>query len=388
MQAAMRCSLLTLGLALVASAGFAQNPGENSLLLLMPELRTMAAPDWLREGTRVTYFTASATVPAERFYWYKDQRGGWTKADEVGPAGAGYLQYVCVYRSTNGAVGTLDSYGIDINTGILIPQSLGGAVDPAGAGACWANPAALAGADRFQSPNAYIVKMPQPIGNAVYNAVRFHYVGDIAVDDTVYDLETGLLLFYQHIALSADARSTLMSQMTFTSLRQAPPPVAEAPAPDWAAATTPLQYQGALAVQVPGSPTFPLPIHATLQKTDGGARWGKYQITQQLQGQLPEYKEVFCGAGGIAGQPWMAPALLHDLQPGQVLDQDPLLGIVTTVEQVMPGPTGGELVVVSQQGKGFKRSHAYDRASGMLLMVNAMQQVGIGVQQMQLQLVR
>ncbi len=111
MQAAMRRSLLTLGLALVASAGFGQNPGENSLLLLMPELRTMAVPDWLREGTRVTYFTASATVPAERFYWYKDQHGAWTRADEVGPSGAGYIQYTCLYRSPGGAV---DPAGADI----------------------------------------------------------------------------------------------------------------------------------------------------------------------------------------------------------------------------------------------------------------------------------
>ncbi len=105
----------------------------------------------------------------------------------------------------------------------------------AGAGACWANSAALAGAERFQAPDTYIVKMPQPIGDRIYDAVRFHYVGETAVDDTVYDLESGLLLFYQHIALSADARSTLMSQMTFSSLRQSPPLVADAAAPDWGA---------------------------------------------------------------------------------------------------------------------------------------------------------
>lgn len=382
-----RLALLALVPVLLAGAALAQGFGENKLLTLMPELRTMAAPEWLREGTRVTYESASATVPANRFYWYKDHNDNWHKADEPGPASAGFIQYQCLYRSATGAVGALDSYLLDINSGNLSPLSLGGQVDPAGAGACWANPAALARADRFQDRSTQVLKMPQPIGGHTYKGIRFHYVGETAVDDTVYDLDTGLLLFYQHVGLSADRRSTLLVQMTFAGRHQVELP-ADPAAPGWLGETEPLQYQGATVVQLPGSPVFPMPTQVQVRKTGGGARWGKYEVAQQAQGQLPGTKEIYCGAAGIGGEPWMSPALLRDLRAGQVLDQDPQLKVTTSVAQVTPGPGGAEMVVISQEGPGFRRLHGYDRATGRMLWLRSLQQVGAAVHDTQLQLVR
>ena len=383
--------LLLLCPLLPATACSAQQPGENPLLTLMPELRGMAAPDWLQEGTRVTYHAVSATLPGFRFYLYRE--GGedaWRPAEEVGPAGAGLLQYTCVYRSASGAVGTLDNYVVDINTGSLTHQSLGGSVDPAGAGACWVNPAALTDADRFQAPHTRVVKMPHPIGERVYDAIRFHYTTDSTVDSLVYELETGLLLFHRHTSISTDQRYTLMTQMTFAGLRQSPPTVADAPAPEWAATPSKIHYQGSFSVAAPGTPLMPIPVSAVIEKVDGGTRWGKFRVTRHVAvpGQVADAIDVFCGAGGIAGEPWMAPALLSDLTAGQVLDRDPELGVVTTVEQITPGPEGTEIVVISREGKGFKRSTAYDRATGMMLMVNALQHVGTAVHQTQFELVR
>lgn len=381
--------LLVLCAMLLANPVFAQQPGENPLLTLMPELRGMAAPDWLQEGTRVTYHVASATVPEARRSLYIDPRHGLPRlGKEMGPAGTSLLQYVCVYRSADVAVGALDNYVVDINTGDLNHQPMGGAVDPAGAGACWANPAALAGAERFQSDKTLVVKMPHPIGERVYNAIRFRYNTETLVDDLVYDLESGLLLFHQHASLSKDRNRTLMTQMRFVALRQAPPPVADAAAPEWAATTRAMQYQGALAALVPGSPAMPIPISATIERLDGGDRWGRYRVTRQFPGQMPDATDIFCGAGGIAGEPWMAPALLQGLTAGQVLDRDPELGVVTTVEKIAPGPGGADIIVISREGKGFKRSHAYDRASGMMLLVNSLQQVGLAVHETQFELVR
>jgi hypothetical protein len=382
--------LLILSCACIALAGAtsAQSLGQNSLLTLMPELRLMAAPDWLHEGTRVTYTNATATVPGSDIAWFKGQADNWQKADVSGASSAGWVQYQCVYRSPTGAVGSLDGYLLDINTGNLIPHALGGEVAPAGAGACWANPTALAKADRFQDKQMHVIKMPQPIGDHTYKGIRFHYTTDTSVDDTVYDLDSGLMLFFQHIALTADRTSTLMIQMTFSALRQVPPVVDDAPAPDWLSDKTPLQYSGAITAYIAGSPPLPIPLQMQMQKTDGGARWGKYQATQQTQGQMSGSAETFCGAGGLCGEPWMAPALLQNLQVGQVLDRDPQLNITTSVEQVLPMTNGGELVVIAQEGKGFKRVHGYERATGKMLLVDTAQEMGVALQETRVDLVR
>lgn len=385
----MRASICLLAMVvLISGVAQAQNLDENKLLVLMPELRTMPGPEWLQEGTRVTYFLASATVPADRFYYWKDYKGSWHKEDQVGPSGAGFLQYQCVMRSDTGAVGVLDNYLQQVGTGVLAPSTLGGTVDPAGAGACWANPAALVKADRFQSNDIAVIKMPQPIGDQVYKGIRFHYVGETAVTDSVYDLDSGLLLFFQHVALSADRRSTVLTQMTFVARRQVPPLVANAAAPAWMADTHQLQYQGAVTVHLQGSPQFPLPMMVSLQKTGGGARWAKYQATREVQGQLPASVDIYCGAGGLGGQPWMSPDLLAKMSAGQVLDEDPNIGTQTRVDEITRGPGGGDAVVITQEGKGFKRSAAYDRASGKVLMIDALQQVGAAVQETRLQLAR
>lgn len=373
-------------LALLPVLGWAQQFEENKLLVLMPELRQMPAPDWLQEGTRVTYFTASATVPAERFYWYKDERGEWRKGDMPGPAGMGFMQYQCVYRSPNGAVGTMDMYGQDPTSGVLVPQVAGGAVDPAGAGACWANPAALAKADRFQSKDFAAIKMPYPLEGKTYQSIRFHYVGETAVDDYVYDLESGVLLFHQHVALSADRLSTLLAQTTFMARRQVPLPAQNPAAPAWMADAKQMQYQGQLVVQMAGMPQFPMPMAVTLQKTGGGARWASYQATQQMQGQMPNSVNLICGAAGLGGEPWMSPDMLKGLQPGQVLDQDPQTQVVTGVGQV--GGPMGPLVVIVQEGRGFRKSRAYDPATGKLILLESLQQVGQAIHQTQLQLVQ
>jgi hypothetical protein len=386
MSAPRRSALLVLCLVLTTTAGFAQQLGENPLLMVVPQLRGMAAPEWLQEGTRVTYHTASATLPADAIYHYQDARGLPRWDDEVGPAGAAMLQWVCVHRSPEGVVGTFTSYAADIADGTLLPGTPGGSVDPAGAGACWANPAALATLDGLQSGNTQVLRMPHTIGERVFNAIRFHHVGDRSIDSLVYDLDSGLLLFHRNAAISADGRYTLLKTRNFVALRQAPPPVVNAPAPDWVGSTAPISYHGASASIVSGAQLMPIAATATFEKIDGGARWAKYRVTRQSSGQIPDTIEMICGAGSFTGEPWMAPALLRALTAGQVLDRDPDIGVVITVEEVAPGPGGAEIVVISHEGKGFKESRAYDRATGRLLMLTSAQQVGIALRQMQMQL--
>lgn len=186
----------------------------------------------------------------------------------------------------------LENYTIDAAGGVMVPSYVGGTVDPAGAGACWANPGALAHADRFQSRELTVLKMPYPLGGHTYQTVRFHHVTNQSVLDSVYDLDSGVLLLSSSVVLSSDGRHTQLTQMTYLGRRQLELPAADLPAPDWLGAVRQLRYQGAVTVQMAGMPQFPMPMSLSLQKTGGGARWARYEVSRQTQGQLPGSMEL------------------------------------------------------------------------------------------------
>lgn len=365
----------------------AQKPpslGENRLLALMPELRKLSSPSWVKEGLRVNYYAASATLPADRFYYYKDAKGNLARGEEVGPAGGGISQYTVIARTATSVIGNLDTYMQDIGSGMVVPSYLSGTVDPAGAGAVWANPAALAKATRFQDRELRVMKAPYPLNGKTYQSIRFHYVSARAVTDDVYDLASGLWLFHGSVVLSADGRYTQLTQVTYRSRRQLALPVASPAAPAFLGQTKQFAFQGAISVMVPGSPVFPQPVSLVLRKTGGGERWARYDVSSQTPGQMPSDRDMLCGAGQLPGEPWVSPSLLKNLTPGQILDRDPDVPFTVQVEGVQPGPRG-EVVLVTNAGPGYKRTYAYERASGRELMVTTLQQVGAAVQQTQLQ---
>lgn len=387
----MRGRLLILGalcLALVLPQWLAAQTtsGENKLLALMPELRKLPSPDWVKEGARVTYYGAAASLPADRFYYYKDEHGLPQRGDEVGPAGGGFTQYTVVARTAASVIGVLENFAQDVGTGTLVPAPGAGSIDPAGAGACWANPAALAKADRFQSDFLLVQKSPYPLGGQTFKSVRFHYVSETSVLDSVYDLDSGLLLFFGSAVLSGDRRHTQLTQMTFCGRRQLALMAGQPDLPGWVNQQKQLQYRGQLLVLMPGMPTFPMPMALTLSKSDGGARWAKYQVATQAQGQPPGTLDLYCGAAQLLGEPFMSPQVLAELQPGQVIDEDPQMRVTVRVESVGPQAGVQNLVVISQSGKGFVRLRGYERDSGRLLLVQTDQQVGTATHRTQLQL--
>ena len=50
---------------------------QNIFLDLLPGLKTAPAPAWLQPGTRVTYFSAAASIAAERTKLTEDPTGDW-----------------------------------------------------------------------------------------------------------------------------------------------------------------------------------------------------------------------------------------------------------------------------------------------------------------------
>jgi hypothetical protein len=359
----------------------------NRLILLMPELKQMAAPAWVKEGVRVSYYAASATLPADRFYYYRDAKGDVQRGDNPGPAGGGPMQYTCVAMGPGKVIGNIMLFVEDITTGVKVPSPGGIAVDVPGVGAVWANPQALARADRFHGEGLTVTKMSYPLDGTTYRALHMHYVSDSAVTDETYDLDSGVMLYYQHAVLSADRRSTQLAMEKYLGRRQTRVPGEAKSAPDWAMAAFRLRYEGAVRVLMQGSPVFPMPTSLDLRKTDGSARWSRYNIHKVTQGLAPGDAEMVCGVGEVCGGVWMPPSALQAMTQGQILDEDNVTGTRTAVEMVGPTPSGMEGVLISETCRGCQYLYGYDRRNGRMVYMKHSQQVGVATQETELRLV-
>jgi hypothetical protein len=95
-----------------------------------------------------------------------------------------------------------------------------------------------------------------------------------------------------------------------------------------------------------------------------GSNWARYVQTVNAPGNNPPTPRVFGSAqfGGL----WIPPAALGQLRSGQVLDQDQVTGVVTSVSQI--GRVAGDIdgVVLSLVGSGFRLDQVYERQTGVL----------------------
>ncbi len=338
---------------------------ENPLLKLMPELRQASAPAWVKEGLRVTYYGASASIPRNRYYVYKNERGNLIKADEVGPAGAGLAQFeVVALDDTTAALSYTLFMGVE--TGQLAPHESFCELGVPGATSIWVNPAVLATADRFQGGGLQVVRMPYTVGGKTYNGVRFDYTVGNDHHASVFEQETGLLIYYTHAVESPDLRHVQLAMSQFVNMRQVNLPWGTGTAPDWVQAQGSVAYDGTVTVFVPGSPTIPMPYSMAVQVKGSGPKWTRFSVVRYVHGMLNSSTEMVTGAGQIFRGFWLPPQALGVLQPGQVLDQDPDTKMTVSVAAA---PAGFDGVVLTESNGVAQSVYAYDRSSGALVYI-------------------
>ena len=106
------------------------------------------------------------------------------------------------------------------------------------------------------------------------------------------------------------------------------------------------------------------PFSADFVITDRGDGWTKFDVRTALQ--LPNGQMMPAGTSpGVCGSCqfngiWAGPASLASLQQGQVLDQDKLTGMTTTVTQVSDNS-----VTISQSNTAGELDSTYDKTTGM-----------------------
>jgi len=90
--------------ALLIGAGVAAVPAQpvtgfdtSPFLTLFPGLRTAPAPGWLRQGTRLTYYSIAGSIAGGKHHYIEDPGGRWVdprtgkhyRQEQVGGAGGG-----------------------------------------------------------------------------------------------------------------------------------------------------------------------------------------------------------------------------------------------------------------------------------------------------------
>ena len=384
-----------LGLAVLTPAGTAgaqpASVDQNIFLDLLPGLKTAPAPAWLQPGTRVTYFSAAASIAAERTKLTEDPTGEWEvtypdgskkryREEDIsgtGHAGAGYTVLSVVYLDRSVAVIELRSYAMLTYGGPSILARVAGAVGIPGAGSdFWMHPAVLAQAPGLRLGGELTVfRMAYVLRDKQYRVIRFQgkssswnyeETSGILYRSTT-TAETTVLVPPAGTSGPATQRvgATLIAQNTLMDVRTPTIPWAQASAPPWFANARRLVYEGTFTVYVPGSPVFPAKVHLTLDRQQFGGQWARYIEHMEIPNVkgLPPIENTTIrvyGPAQIAGL-WVPPNVQRQLRPGQVLDRDTATGIVATVAGESDGRFG-----ITESNERHRIDYLYDTRNGIL----------------------
>lgn len=339
----------------------------NAFPALFPELLTLPAPAWVREGQRVSYYVQSASIPENQ--------------DEGGSAGAGYLQHDIVAVSQENVV-VSSSYYVDTGNGVT-PGGVFGASFLPGYGDFWLNPAVLEGAEAVANDDLIVVHMPTTIAGQRYDAVRFEYRSGAAVTISTFDVKTGLLIYYRHTVGDDFAAPRQSSEIYLLGRRQIRLPWRATKAPSWVRKGSAIHYDGARSIYVAGSPSSQLPESASVDVKVAQGRWSAFQVTSYLMGTASGVSDRVTGVSQLTGAIWLPAEALRANLRRPLLDRDPITGVEVSYVR-----NPDQTITISEEGTLFRIDNTYDRRTGKLLATRIEIQTGLAVQVIELFLAR
>jgi hypothetical protein len=356
----------------------------------LPALRTVGAPDWVSEGTRITYYAVAASTPNSYHQYVEDEFGEWidpatgeryTQEDIPGAAGHGYNQVTVASLTDAVAALSVRAYGLsDLSLDSPVTTlTWSGAIGIPGAGAdYWLHPDVLATVEEVVSPSLKILRMPYTIDGRQFSSLWIQSLGDDANLTWVYDLDSGILLHTASATAgppiagpvaAGEGRegNTFLTQSTLVDVRDLDLPWVDGAAPSWVGTTSRLEYQGFSTVSVLGDPSVVLGSSLAVERRESGTDWVRYRMARTTSStvspSVTEYLERVEGPA-MVGALFLPVEALAGLVPGQVLDRDPVTGAVVVVTAVEP-ITGSFVVTIREEGPGEVSEVVYDGRSGV-----------------------
>ncbi len=361
----------------------------------IPGAAGLGPPAWVKPGTRITFHNAAATVGGSPSVFVEDPNGPWqdpstgkhysmqesASSDTQGSGGDGVSQVDVVAIEGTDVVLSESGYAIDRLNGVhFIPGGApsGGRLPGGQPGDTWVSPELLAGVVPSNLGGMLLLRGDFVLDGTTYQAVSLVRPDPTNYASYTYDTESGVLLAEdtqtQGTVPGTDPQvpsgDTFMTVTHLAGIRQRDVPGLAGTNPEWVASTAGLTYSGTEVVTNPLLPSaggLTFPMHERVTFGPGGANWATYtaDIEVDMQGVPPQQSETK-GVTSTAGLFWYDTTTLAGLQPGQVLDQDPLTGGSTTVSAVGPGPNGQAVTIVDQV-PGITTTSVYDATTGVLL---------------------
>lgn len=337
------------------------NSATNSFLILFPELQSMSAPPWLKEGTRVTYASASATL-----------------SSETGGSGSGFIQYDVVALDKKNVV-TSQSLYLDVNgNGVLSAFPGAPAVEVPGTGAFWINPAVLADAEQVASNDLSISRMEeQDVEGNRYQVVRFQYEDERSSFGSAIDVETGLLIFYTQTFVNLDGTRS-EAQQRLAGIRQLKLPWKGKTPPNWVKKGITLDFVGSQTDTLAGTPSIQLPRTYSAAVQQVNKRFTLFTTDVTYNNQAQGSATAVTGVAQMMGL-WLPKEAIKSKGRTGRIDRDPITGVEVSWQRDDNGN-----IVISEVGPSWESIFTYDGNSGALIVIQISQIVGIGNQVIEL----
>lgn len=334
----------------------------SAFLALFPELRTLPAPNWVREGLRVNYSGISAAA--------------YQGPDEPAPAGGGLLQTDVVAKDSR-TIALSSRFLLDTGVGLQPSFTIGETSLP-GVGPFWINPSVLVDAERVANEDLAVNHTTSLLGERTYNVVRFDYASQGATYAWVFEETTGLLLFHRY-DMGEDGSKGFQQ---FVSMRRLALPWRATAAPDWVVQGLEARYEGTYTAIVAGGDPIPLPYAVLLEVKQAQGRWTLLSIADATSGQPGLPVDRVTGVTQLYEGFWLPAQALAASPRRSVIDRDPASGA-----QVSYTRSGG-MVLLSEEGASWRSQLGYDAESGALLTMYVEKQSGIATIIVDLQLVQ
>lgn len=351
------------------------------------------APEWVKPGARITYWLGSGSFSSVGSGLFKQDPNGnikdtdgntYSRQDHSGNiASAGYLIYTVRGLTDDGRVVlAMETYGLGAGHGAVPIGVQILRVDAGTGNGIWSDPEKLADVRPSTEGAMSVLVGPWQLDQRVYNAVTFAMPGT----HNTYDRKTGMLIAGSQkstttgkagFELSPDKTALTPKSGTrthsvikhFKGFRTQNLPWLEAPPPQWVRKGTRLEYRKTSWIELGGARPIPAVDGFTTKVLDTGNGWVLTEMTlHTVSGQRLPKPIVGESTQTSNGGSWINPAVLQKLQPGQVLDEDPLVRSKTVVANVGQAPDGRRIVEFMTRAEGFNFSSVYDLNTGAMLM--------------------
>lgn len=357
--------------------------------MLLPGAAQAGAPDWVRPGTRITWMVAGASVANADFQWQESEDGTWqdpvtgtryTQVDAPTASGEGIFQVDVVAVDGTTAVLQWLLLGLDRSAGRFFSTTVGGWAAPAAApDDLWIHPDLLAAVPATDLPDLKLLRGPYTAADgASYAALGVLNPDPDAYSSQLFDLASGVLLStttrthgnaspLHAVGEDPPEANTQLTIGRYLATRQRVAAALGVARPGWAQPGTTLRYEGSSRFVNPFDPMGPAqvwPVELAVTLGDAGPTWAAYTATSaQWIGGVP-IGAAETGIAGGTGPWWIAPVAVAAVQPGQLLDEDPITGQRLTVDAA---DDAAGTVTIAATLPGIASTSTYDRATGLLI---------------------